>query len=522
MAGIGTYVGKDGTVYKRLLFTDPHDGRRRTIRLGAVNKEELATAKTMAERLFRAKEIGTLDPLAESWLQERPPKIYDRFVRVGLAEPRTAPEAAPEPEQESEPVVRLGDFLDGYFEDRDDLKAGSLLVYGHSRRNLIEFFGREKAVQDVNEYDAQQWQRYLKREGLSPATVHKRTGHAKMYFDAAVRRRLIAVNPFLGLKSTSISNVSRQFFVDREKSSRVIEHCPDAQWRLIFALSRYGGLRCPSEHLALTWDDVDWDRGRLTIHSSKTAHHEGKATRVIPLFPEIEPYLREVFERAEPGSTHVITRYRQSNVNLRTRLLKILKRAGLEPWPRLFQNLRSSRETELCEEHPLHVVCDWIGNSQSIAARHYLQIRDSDFERALQTPADSATTVQRTVHSGVVPSRLGAQQRGKGEHAMAGLPAETGPNGSGQVPTGRPTGGGGIRTPVPRCFKTSVYMLSRSIGISRHPAPSDRLWDRLFRLSFTSSPRTFDAAKPADWRPYQTRRRGLTGREASLGRHAQL
>jgi len=86
----------------------------------------------------------------------------------------------------------------------------------------------------------------------------------------------------------------------------------------------------------------------------------------------------------------------------------------------------------------------------------------------------------------------------------------------------RGNGGGGIRTPVPRCFKTSVYMLSRSIEISPSQAPSDRLSGRLFRLSFTSSARMIDKAKPADWRPYQTRRHGLTGRVAYLGCHTQL
>lgn len=34
--------------------------------------------------------------------------------------------------------------------------------------------------------------------------------------------------------------------------------CPDAERRLVFALSRYGGLRCPSEHLILTWNETDW------------------------------------------------------------------------------------------------------------------------------------------------------------------------------------------------------------------------------------------------------------------------
>jgi len=43
------------------------------------------------------------------------------------------------------------------------------------------------------------------------------------------------------------------------------------------------------------------------------------------------------------------------------------------------------------------------------------------------------------------------------------------------------TGGGGIRTPVPRSFKTSFYMLSRFIVISPCQAPNDRLSVQLFR-----------------------------------------
>ena len=57
--------------------------------------------------------------------------------------------------------------------------------------------------------------------------------------------------------------------------------------------------------------------------------------------------------------------------------------AGLEPWPKLFQNLRLTRETELAEEYPLHVVCAWIGNSQPVAAKHYLQVTESHFEKAV-------------------------------------------------------------------------------------------------------------------------------------------
>ncbi|MHC4743737.1 MAG: tyrosine-type recombinase/integrase, partial [Planctomycetota bacterium] len=171
-------------------------------------------------------------------------------------------------------------------------------------------------------------------------------------------------------------------FVTRQEATTLLESCPDTQWRLIFALSRYGGLRCPSEHLALRWDDVDWQRGRILIRSPKTEHHEGRESRWIPMFPELQPFLRDAFEEAEPGTIHVITRYRNGNCNLRTQLLRIIRNAGLKPWPKLFQNLRATRQTELCERWPEHVVCAWIGNSRAVARKHYLQVTDEHFQEA--------------------------------------------------------------------------------------------------------------------------------------------
>ena len=80
----------------------------------------------------------------------------------------------------------------------------------------------------------------------------------------------------------------------------------------------------------------------------------------------------------------MITRYRDTNANLRTQLLRIIKRAGLTPWPKLFQNLRASRATELAAEHPGHVAADWLGHSNKVADKHYRQVTDADFDRALR------------------------------------------------------------------------------------------------------------------------------------------
>ena len=45
-------------------------------------------------------------------------------------------------------------------------------------------------------------------------------------------------------------NRKRDYFLTREDAAKITDACPDHEGRLIFALSRYVGLRCPSEHLA--------------------------------------------------------------------------------------------------------------------------------------------------------------------------------------------------------------------------------------------------------------------------------
>src|SRR5262245_43938039 len=55
-------------------------------------------------------------------------------------------------------------------------------------------------------------------------------------------------------------------------------------WRVIIALARYGGLRCPSEVLSREWRHVDRERGRITVPSLKTDRYDGKGSRTIPLF----------------------------------------------------------------------------------------------------------------------------------------------------------------------------------------------------------------------------------------------
>ena len=157
----------------------------------------------------------------------------------------------------------------------------------------------------------------------------------------------------------------------------------------------------------------------MKVTSPKTEHHAGKDSRTVPLFPELRPFLEEANELATEGAEYLVERYRKGsmgpkgwrNCNLRTQFERIIKRAGLEPWPRLFHNLRASRETELAARFPIHVVAAWLENTPEIARKHYLLTTDEHFQRALEPGApDGAAnpTVQRFCSALQNPVQSGA------------------------------------------------------------------------------------------------------------------
>ncbi len=386
-------IAEDPNGRKRIIFA-ASDGLRIAIRLGKCDRKAAESFRMRVEKIVSARLIGgSVDDETSRWIASLTDKIHARLAAAGLIKARAS--------------TRLVDFIDNWIKGRTDVKASTTTVFGHTRRNLVAFFGPDKPLNEITRGNADQWRIYLANQKLEGPTIRRRCGIAKQIFRAAVRQELIVSNPFADLTASGQSNPARSFFITKDVAQKVIDACPDAQWRLLFALSRFGGLRCPSEHLLLRWSDIDWDNGRMVVHSPKTEHHPGGDQRTIPIFPELLIHLRDAFEQREPGTDFVITQYRRANTNLRTQLNRILKRAGIAPWPKLFHNLRASRETELADVYPEHVVCKWIGNSKVIARKHYLQLTDQHFANAIAGTAEQPA--QKAAQQAVVLPRSIAQ-----------------------------------------------------------------------------------------------------------------
>lgn len=360
-------VVNDPSGFRRIQWRD--NGDCRTLRLGKVSLLQANAIKVRIEQVLASRRTGVLDTEAARWLEHLDGDMHERLARLGLVKLR------------SKSANTLGKLLDAYFETLN-IKQSTKTTYLQTRRTLEDHFGASAPLQYIDALGAERWRKVMVDADLAEATIAKRVKTARQIFGKAVKWKLMAENPFEGLKAGSMSNKSRMQYVRKEDIYKVMAECPNLEWRLIIALSRFAGLRCPSETLALRWEDIDFDKRTMIIRSCKTEAYAGKDKRTMPIVPELYPILLEAFESAKDGADHVITGFAYTSKNLRTRMHQMIERAGLEAWPKPFHNLRSSCQIDLTNQFPQHVVCAWLGNSETVAKEHYLKPTDEQLARA--------------------------------------------------------------------------------------------------------------------------------------------
>ncbi len=367
---------------RRAIQFEDLSGNRRTLGLGKCPVKAAEAIKVKLEAVLACRIAQeSFDSETARWIAALADSLHDRLAEFGLIEPRGKAKAA------SQTVAQfVADFITG----RVDVKRGTVTNYRQAEAKLVEFYGTKKLAA-VTPLDADKFRSWLKGDkatncgmGLAENSARSIVKNAKLIFGAAVKGKLIVENPFAGHSTAIIERPDRLQFVDQDTIRRVLAACPNAEWRAVVSLCRFGGLRCPSEVLTLRWNDIDFERGRMRVRSPKLEGQQGEF-RQMPLFPEVRTALEELMIEPD-GAEFVISNQRQgTNSNLRTTLEKIIAKAKVEPWKKPFQNLRASRETELAHLYPVHVVTKWMGNSPKVAMAHYLQVRDTDFDKASET-----------------------------------------------------------------------------------------------------------------------------------------
>lgn len=300
-------------------------------------------------------------------------------------------------------------------------KPGTQKIWDQVEDRAIRHFGKGMSIKELTLADAKGFRTWLLTVGwnggpYAEATARKTIGIMRQVFDNAKDRNWIESNPFSdkSLPTNVRSNKERKVYVERETVLAAMEQCPNDELRLIVALTRFAGLRCSSEHKKLRWLDINWDQRRMLVHAPKTAHHEGKETRLVPIVDEVFELLEKVHANRPEHSEYVINRYRPvSAFYVWKSFSQAIERAGFTPWPRLFNAMRSSRQTDWAEKFPGHVVCDWMGNSEDVAGEHYLTTKDDHFEKAVEASQEKrairvhASLTERHPQSQAKPEKSG-------------------------------------------------------------------------------------------------------------------
>ena len=356
------------------------DGERKRIWLG-YNKLPIKVKNkllTLADELesYRNHNEQPDKKLVHRVQEELPSDVVQKLSDAGLLDKDEVPTLKP--------------FLVSYISTRTDLTEHTKYKLRNSSKLFVEFFGDVKLKQ-ITAGDVEDYINHRKSLGRADASISAEIKHGKQFFSYAVKKQYLEQNPFADFKIGSQADRGRNQVLKADDLQQVIDAAPSLEWKALISFVRWTGCRV-SEALLLKWSDINWDRETALISCSKTKRKTGKDYREVPLFQSVD-VLREWFLESPDGAEYVISglvrtsnRQGRQGKNLRKPFTAIIKKAGLEPWAKPWQNLRVTRENELEAVFPSHVVNAWIGNSRKVALQHYLQVTEEHFQAASQLP----------------------------------------------------------------------------------------------------------------------------------------
>lgn len=152
---------------------------------------------------------------------------------------------------------------------------------------------------------------------ISPKTINYEISILKAFYNWMLELEFVPANPVTGVKKLQEPEHPRKA-LSLENLEKVLREAEqDEQDYLLVTLALHTGLRGASLE-QLEWEDFDFAEGVLTIPPHKVKRQRGLR---VPIRPDICAFLKQ-----KSGEGKIFTR---SLATLRTRLNKILKRAGI-------------------------------------------------------------------------------------------------------------------------------------------------------------------------------------------------
>jgi integrase len=318
------------------------------------------------------------------------------------------------PRDKAQKVTLSGFCKDWLNARKPDLRPASYELYSYTIKRLESYFGKDSCLQDITPKDAMVFvskQKSLAQghEGkeLSDWSREQIKRYCKLIFEAAVKWRLIPTNPFdaLSFKKPATKRWHRITVTEYHALQKA---APNLRWKVFYALAYTSGARV-GELFSLTWNDIDFESGKLIISSrEETAamppfHVKDHEARRIPLPVHTIDLLTQWQTKAHEGVPYILldseryelvkrkwqqlrkegkpwlNRYMVNNV-LRS-FNSHCNRAGIKPIGKLtIHTLRKSAGQNWADHLPMNVVKELMGHSKAETTLEYYNQVDKDHE----------------------------------------------------------------------------------------------------------------------------------------------
>ena len=171
--------------------------------------------------------------------------------------------------------MKLCDFMEVYFEDKqNELKERSLKNKRYMmQQHIVPYFG-EQMMSEISAGQIIQWQNEMQSKGFSESYLRMIQNQLTSLFTHASRIYDLQVNPCKKVKRMGgDDNRSLNFWTTDEYQRFIQTIEPEDKYYIIFEILFWTGCRI-GELLALTKDDIDFERNRISI--TKTYYRTGR------------------------------------------------------------------------------------------------------------------------------------------------------------------------------------------------------------------------------------------------------
>lgn len=247
----------------------------------------------------------------------------------------------------------------------------------------IKQFNDIVRITSVSEYTAttlEQYKAARSEKGLKPGSTNRDLNTLKAMGAKLVEWGYLSTNPVKMVRRLKDRGARKLRFLLKEEVAALLGETSGV-WKTAVMISLYTGMR-EGEVCHVTWDDVDFGKGTITVCGHGEWHPKDSECRTIPLHPDLAEHLSTLRGRAKDGLEAILTyhgsryastgRVREQALSTMTR--KIMKRAGIQNAS--FHTLRHTFASHLVMSGvDLYPLSKLLGHSSVVVTEIYAHLR---------------------------------------------------------------------------------------------------------------------------------------------------